>query len=118
MRVILKAALIIPYLTAWAEPGGTYTLTGQEKGIEEIVKADMASLIGAFILFVLTIGAVRGFALYLGVATVIDMVVSYVFMRPAVVLLARKFAADKPERLGIVPQRKSADADGEVEVVK
>ncbi|MCB0992030.1 MAG: protein translocase subunit SecD, partial [Acidimicrobiales bacterium] len=83
-----------------------------------IVKADMASLIGAFILFVLTIGAVRGFALYLGVATVIDMVVSYVFMRPAVVLLARKFAADKPERLGIVPQRKSADADGEVEVVK
>ncbi|MCP4958871.1 MAG: protein translocase subunit SecD [Actinomycetia bacterium] len=66
-----------------------------------IVKADMASLIGAFILFVLTVGAVRGFALYLGVATVIDMVVSYVFMRPLVVLLARKFAADKPGRLGI-----------------
>ena len=67
-----------------------------------IVKADSASIIGAFILYTLTVGAVRGFALFLGVATVLDLVVSYVFMRPLVVLLTRKFAADKPERLGVV----------------
>lgn len=38
-----SASLLIVYTTcaAFAEPGGTYTLTGEEKGIEEIVKADM-----------------------------------------------------------------------------
>ena len=66
-----------------------------------IVKADVASLIGAAVLFFLTIGAVKGFALYLGIATLIDIVVSYFFMRPMVVLLVRRFAADKPGRLGI-----------------
>jgi len=34
-----------------------------------IVKADVASLIGAGLLWALTVGAVRGFALYLGLAT-------------------------------------------------
>ncbi len=66
-----------------------------------IVKADVASLIGAAVLFFLTIGAVKGFALYLGLATLIDIVVSYFFMRPMVVFLVRRFAADKPERLGV-----------------
>lgn len=66
-----------------------------------IVNADVASLIGAAVLFLLTIGAVRGFALYLGLATAIDIVVSYFFMRPMVVFLVRRFASDNPERLGI-----------------
>lgn len=34
---ILSASLV----SAWAEPGGTYTLTGEEKRVEEIIKADM-----------------------------------------------------------------------------
>jgi len=67
-----------------------------------IVKADMASIIGAVILYVLTVGAVKGFALYLGIATVLDLLVSYVFMRPLVVLVTRKFAANSPSRLGVV----------------
>ena len=67
-----------------------------------IVKADLASIIGAAILYTLTVGAVKGFALYLGIATLLDLLVSYVFMRPLVVLVTRKFAADAPSRLGVV----------------
>ncbi|MGI9604653.1 MAG: protein translocase subunit SecD [Acidimicrobiales bacterium] len=55
-----------------------------------IVKADMASLIGAILLYLLTVGAVRGFALYLGIATVLDLIATYFFMGPAVQWLARK----------------------------
>ncbi len=64
-----------------------------------IVKADVASLIGAFILYWLTIGSVRGFALYLGLATVLDLVASYFFMYPAVTLLARSKRIERNPRL-------------------
>jgi len=66
-----------------------------------IVKADTASIIGAAVLFALTVGAVKGFAFYLGLATVLDLLVSYFFMRPLVVFLTRRFAAQNPERLGV-----------------
>ena len=54
-----------------------------------IVKADVATLIGAALLYWLTIGPVRGFAFYLGLATILDLIVSYYFMRPMVVALGR-----------------------------
>ena len=54
-----------------------------------IVKADVASLIGAVLLYALTVGAVRGFALYLGIATILDLVATYFFMGPAVEWIAR-----------------------------
>jgi len=72
-----------------------------------IVKADTASIIGAAVLFTLTVGAVKGFAFYLGLATVLDLVVSYLFMRPLVVFLTRRFAADNPERLGVTMETAS-----------
>lgn len=34
--------IVVPIFNVWAEPGGTYTLTGKEKGIAEIIEADMA----------------------------------------------------------------------------
>ncbi len=52
-----------------------------------IVKADIASLIAAGVLWFLTVGAVRGFAFYLGLATLLDLLVSYFFMGPAVQML-------------------------------
>ena len=81
-----------------------------------IVKADVASLIGAIILFTLTIGAVRGFALYLAIATVIDMLVSYVFMRPMVLWVVRTYASQDPKRLGVTlrPTEPPAAAQAEV----
>lgn len=67
-----------------------------------IVKADIASLIAAALLYMLTTGAVRGFALYLGLATVLDLVATYFFMGPAVRWLADKQSfIDSPRRLGL-----------------
>ena len=55
-----------------------------------ILAADLVSLIGAGALWVLAIGSVKGFALFLGLSTLIDLVVSYFFMHPLVSLLARR----------------------------
>ncbi|MCY4663790.1 MAG: protein translocase subunit SecD [Acidimicrobiaceae bacterium] len=54
-----------------------------------IVKADCASLIAAAVLYFLTVGQVRGFALYLGLATILDLVATYFFMGPLIGLMAR-----------------------------
>ncbi len=50
--------------------------------------ADLVSMIAAIILFTLSVGSVRGFALYLGITTFCDLIVCYSFTRPAVLLLA------------------------------
>ncbi|MGA9278460.1 protein translocase subunit SecD [Ilumatobacter sp.] len=61
-----------------------------------IWSADLVSVIGAAILFSLSVGSVRGFALFLGITTLCDLFVCYFFTRPAVLLLARsKFMEDK-----------------------
>jgi preprotein translocase subunit SecD len=54
-----------------------------------IVVADMVSLIGAAVLWYLTVGSVRGFAFFLGLSTLCDLLVAYCFTRPVVLLLAR-----------------------------
>ena len=59
-----------------------------------IVKADVASLIGAGILWWLTVGPVRGFAFYLGLSTLLDLLTSWAYMRPVV-----KFATSRPSLL-------------------
>ncbi len=54
-----------------------------------IWSADLVSVIGASVLFWLSVGSVRGFALYLGITTLCDLFVAYFFTRPAVILLSR-----------------------------
>ncbi len=67
-----------------------------------IVSADFVSLIGAVILYLLTVGSVRGFAFYLGLSTVIDLAASWFFMRPVVFWMAtRPRFADRPGLLGV-----------------
>ena len=67
-----------------------------------IVKADVASLIGAFLLWWLTVGPVRGFAFYLGLSTALDLVTSWAYMRPVVKLATRsKRLLRRPSLLGI-----------------
>lgn len=76
-----------------------------------IVKADVASLIGAGILYWLTVGPVRGFALYLGLATMLDLVASYFFMRPLALLLVKsKRLQGKPKLFGMPADREGAPA--------
>ena len=51
--------------------------------------ADAASIIGAAVLYVLSVGSVRGFAFFLGLSTLLDVVVAWFFTRPLVAILAR-----------------------------
>jgi preprotein translocase subunit SecD len=53
-----------------------------------IVSADLVSLLASLILFWLSVGSVKGFALYLGLTTICDLLVFYFFTRPAVFLLS------------------------------
>lgn len=66
-----------------------------------IVKADVSSLIGAGVLYWLSVGPVRGFAFYLGVATILDLVSAYFFLRPAALVMARSSQGEHPRRFGI-----------------
>jgi preprotein translocase subunit SecD len=76
-----------------------------------IVAADMVSLIGAAILYWLTIGAVRGFALFLGMATILDLIVSWCFMRPAVIMLARWKRVEARPQLIAMPKPEPVEDD-------
>ncbi len=73
-----------------------------QSAISTIVKADVVSLIAAVLLYWLTVGAVRGFAFYLGLATILDLIISWSFMRPALAWLARRKAVEEnPTLLGL-----------------
>ena len=71
-----------------------------------IVKADVASLIGAALLWWLTVGPVRGFAFYLALSTALDLLTSWAYMRPVVKLATRsKALLARPHILGLPAER-------------
>jgi len=76
-------------------------LRGFQGAWRTIVIADLVSLIGAFVLWYLTVGAVRGFAFFLGLSTLCDLVVAYFFTRPMVLLLARTQWMERRKVMGI-----------------
>jgi len=86
-----------------------------------IVKADVASLIGAALLWWLTVGPVRGFAFYLGLSTALDLVTSWAYMRPVVRLATRSSLVRRPRLLGLPAEdigpigRRGSRADVSVE---
>ncbi len=63
---------------------------GFRRAFRTIIAADLVSLIGAVVLYWLAAGSVRGFAFFLGLSTLLDLVLAYCFMYPAVVLLGRR----------------------------
>jgi preprotein translocase subunit SecD len=62
---------------------------GFSRAYRTILAADISSLIGAGLLYLLTVGSVRGFAFFLGVSALLDLFVAYFFTRPTVALLGR-----------------------------
>jgi preprotein translocase subunit SecD len=54
-----------------------------------IVAADIVTMLAAAVLYALSVGSVRGFALTLGFSTALDMFVVYFFKRPTVFLISR-----------------------------
>ena len=66
-----------------------------------ILAADTVSFLGALVLWWLTVGSVRGFAFFLGLSTLCDVIVAYFFTRPAVLLLARSKFLNGRKVLGV-----------------
>ena len=71
-----------------------------------IFAANMVSLIGAAVLWYLSVGAVRGFAFFLGLSTLFDMIIAYTFTRPAVLLLSRSKRYQGHKILGVSSEQR------------
>ncbi|MGV9788659.1 protein translocase subunit SecD [Streptomyces sp. NPDC003435] len=70
-----------------------------------ILVSDFVSFLAAAVLFIVTVGKVQGFAFTLGLTTVLDVVVVFLFTKPLMTLLARrKFFADGHKWSGLDPQ--------------
>lgn len=54
-----------------------------------IIVADMISVLAAVLLYFFTVGGVRGFAFTLGLTTIIDLLVVFIFTKPLLSLLVR-----------------------------
>ena len=63
--------------------------TGWRRARQTILIADAVSMLSAVVLFILAIGSVKGFAFTLGLTTLIDVLVVFMFTKPMVTLLAR-----------------------------
>ena len=74
---------------------------GFSRAFRTIVAADAVSFIGAFLLYILTVGPVRGFAFFLGLSTLLDVFTSYFFTRPMVILLGRSRWFTEARWLGV-----------------
>jgi preprotein translocase subunit SecD len=62
---------------------------GTARALRTILVADVVTASAAVILFFLAVGAVKGFALTLGLSTLVDVLIYYFFTRPAIMLLSR-----------------------------
>lgn len=74
---------------------------GFKQAFRTILAADTSAFIGAFLLYLLTVGPVRGFAFFLGLSTMLDIVVAWFFTRPLVALVARRQTFGSGHFLGI-----------------
>jgi preprotein translocase subunit SecD len=75
----------------------TSTERAFKRAFRTILAADISSFLGAAVLWWLTVGSVRGFAFFLGLSTILDVIVAWFFTRPAVILLSRnRFFTEMP----------------------
>ncbi|WP_274556106.1 protein translocase subunit SecD [Streptomyces spiramyceticus] len=76
-----------------------------------IMVSDFVSFLAAAVLFLVTVGKVQGFAFTLGLTTLLDVVVVFLFTKPLMTLLARTeffgrghpWSGLDPKRLGVQP---------------
>ena len=79
--------------------------TGWARARRTILAADFVSLLAAVVLYLLSVGGVRGFAFTLGLTTLIDIAVVFLFTKPLVTLLARtKFFGGGHRLSGLDPK--------------
>ncbi len=71
-----------------------------------LLAADFVSILAAVVLYLLSVGSVRGFAFVLGLTTLIDVLVAFWFTHPVAVLLGRtKFMQKGSRWTGLDPSR-------------
>jgi preprotein translocase subunit SecD len=83
---------------------------GWHRARRTIIVADFVSIIAAALLYIFAVGGVRGFAFTLGLTTLIDLFVVFIFTKPLVTVLARlhfyssghPLSGFSPQSLGIV----------------
>ncbi|HEY1990449.1 MAG TPA: protein translocase subunit SecD [Acidimicrobiales bacterium] len=84
---------------------GRTVRTSVDKGFKSafrtVLAADAVSLMGAIVLYEVSIGQVQGFALFLGISTLLDIVVTYFFTKPFVILLGRSRGMAESGRVGM-----------------
>ncbi|EFL14112.1 protein-export membrane protein SecD [Streptomyces sp. C] len=74
-----------------------------------ILVSDFVSFLAAAVLFIVTVGKVQGFAFTLGLTTLLDVVVVFLFTKPIMTLLARtKFFSGGHPWSGLDPKRLGA----------
>ncbi|MBT2441430.1 protein translocase subunit SecD [Streptomyces sp. ISL-36] len=74
-----------------------------------ILVSDFVSFLAAAVLFLVTVGKVQGFAFTLGLTTLLDVVVVFLFTKPIMTLLARtKFFGEGHAWSGLDPKRLGA----------
>jgi preprotein translocase subunit SecD len=67
----------------------TSTERAFKRAFRTILAADISSFLGAAVLWWLTVGSVRGFAFFLGLSTILDVIVAWCYTRPMVTVLSR-----------------------------
>lgn len=72
-----------------------------KRAFRTILAANIATFIGAAVLWWLTVGPVRGFAFFLGLSTVLGVVVTWFYTRPAVILLSRSRRVSEAPVVGV-----------------
>jgi len=74
-----------------------------------LLAADFVSFLAAVVLYWLSVGNVRGFAFALGLTTIVDVIVAFLFTRPLVALLCRsKWMSGGGMLTGVSPERLGA----------
>jgi preprotein translocase subunit SecD len=75
--------------------------TGFHRAFRTIIAADLVSLIGAIVLYVFATSSVKGFAFFLGLSTLLDLALAYLYMWPFVSVLARRPSLVRMRGVGI-----------------
>jgi preprotein translocase subunit SecD len=100
--------------------------TGWKRALRTVLASDTVNFLAAAVLFLLAVGNVRGFALTLGLTTLVDVLVVMMFTHPLLQLLARtKFFGNghpwsglDPQALGAVYRGRASFREPGVVVVK
>lgn len=71
------------------------------RAFRTVLTADFVAFLAALILYLLTVGDVRGFAFMLGLSTLLDVVTAYLFIRPMTILVGRRRAFTEAKYLGV-----------------